>query len=52
MEKKPPRTIRLQLTDEQRKQLLERTGEHVEAVELRLDELEERIAPRSIGTFF
>ncbi len=46
MDKKPER-IRIQLTDEQKKQIKEASGEDVEAIELTAEELEDRIAPVS-----
>ena len=45
-------TVRIELTEEQKKQLLEQTGQEVEAVEFKVEPLEERVTPRSIGTFF
>ena len=51
-QKNPKNPVRIELTEEQRKQLLEQTGQDVDAVELNIEPLEERIAPRSIGTFF
>jgi len=50
--RKSRRTIRIELTESQKKQIREQTGEEVESVELTVEELEQRIAPRSIGTFF
>ena len=52
MERKSRKSVRIELTDEQKKQIQEETGESVDAVELKLDELEERVTPRQIGTFF
>ena len=53
MESKNPKDmVRIELTEEQRKKLLEETGQEVEAVNLKIEQLEERITPRSIGTFF
>lgn len=37
--------IRIQLTDEQRAQLEKAVGKKAEAIELTIEELEERIAP-------
>ncbi|HTJ24453.1 MAG TPA: hypothetical protein VL383_18770 [Gemmatimonadaceae bacterium] len=51
MEKKP-KTVRIQLTEAQRKELREQTGQDVEVLELDLAELEPRITPAQIGTFF
>lgn len=51
MEKKP-NTVRIQLTEAQRKELLEQTGRDMEVLELDLRELEPRITPVQIGTFF
>jgi len=50
--RKSRRTIRIELTESQKKQIREQTGGEVESVELTVEELEQRIAPRSIGTFF
>jgi hypothetical protein len=52
MDKNQNKPIRIELTEEQRKKLLEETGKDVDAVELNVEPLEERITPRSIGTFF
>ena len=43
MEKKKP--VRLELTEEQKRQIREATGKDAEAIELRAEELEERISP-------
>jgi hypothetical protein len=51
-QKNPKNTVRIELTEEQRKQLREQTGQDVDSVELTVEQLEDRIAPRSIGTFF
>ena len=45
-------TVRIELTEKQKKRLREQTGQDVEAVELNIEPLEERITPRSIGRFF
>jgi hypothetical protein len=37
--------VRIQLTQPQREELKQTTGKDVEAIELRVQELEERIAP-------
>lgn len=37
--------IRIELTDDQRKQIKEQSGEDVKALELTTKELEERVAP-------
>jgi hypothetical protein len=42
MEKK---TIRIELTDEQKRKLKEQTGKDAKAVELTAEELEERVSP-------
>ena len=53
MEQKNPRnTVRIELTEEQRKQLREQTGQDLDTVELTVEQLEDRVVPRSIGTFF
>jgi len=46
------KSVRIQLTPEQQKQLRSETGHEVESLEVEVKELEPRIAPRSIGTFF
>ena len=46
MENQHPR-IRLELTDEQRKQIKETSGKDVASLEFTAQELEERIAPSS-----
>ncbi|NIW35212.1 MAG: hypothetical protein GWN32_01105 [Gemmatimonadetes bacterium] len=46
MEKKQP--VRIQLTDEQKKQIREATGKDASAVELTVEELEERVSPRTM----
>ncbi len=44
--------VRLNLTPEQRAQVKRQTGKDAEAVELRVEELEERIAPlRGLSSF-
>lgn len=43
---RPPESIRLQLTKEQRALVRSAIGRDGEAIELRVEELEERIAPR------
>lgn len=43
MEKK--NTVRIELTEEQRRQLEEATGKQASAIEFSAEELEERIAP-------
>ncbi len=43
MEKKKP--VRLQLTEEQKQQVREATGKEAEAIELTVEELEERVSP-------
>jgi hypothetical protein len=46
MEKK---TIRIELTDEQKRKLKEQTGKDAKAVELTAEELEERVSPGKFG---
>ena len=41
----PKEPVRINLTEEQRAQIRSQTGKDAEAVELTVDELEERIAP-------
>lgn len=44
----PQETVRIELTDEQKQQLRERTGQDANAIEFSVQELEERIAPTLI----
>lgn len=44
MEKKGP--IRIELTEEQKKQIFEACGKDASAIELTVEELEERVSPR------
>lgn len=37
--------IRIELTDEQKKQIREKTGKDAEAIELTAEELEDRVSP-------
>jgi hypothetical protein len=48
---KPRQVVRVELTEEQKKQLREQTGQQIDALELSVEELEPRITPRSLGTF-
>lgn len=43
--------VRIELTQPQRDELKQSTGKDVEALELRVQELEERIAPASAARF-
>jgi uncharacterized small protein (DUF1192 family) len=43
--KNPQETIRIELNEEQKQQLRERTGQDANAIEFSVQELEERIAP-------
>jgi hypothetical protein len=43
MEKQP---VRIELTEEQKKQIAEATGKDASAIELTVEELEERVSPR------
>ncbi len=45
MEKHEP--VRIQLTEDQKKQILEATGKDASAIELTVEELEERVSPRT-----
>jgi hypothetical protein len=45
MEKKTDKKVRIELTEEQRKQLREQTGKEASAIEFQAEELEERVAP-------
>jgi len=46
--KKEPEIVRIDLTREQKEQVKREIGKDAEAVELTVNELEERIAPRPI----
>jgi hypothetical protein len=51
VKKDPKRTVRIELTEEQKQKVRDQLGHEVDSVELRVDEhLEDRITP-SIGTF-
>jgi len=52
VDKEPKKRTRVELTPNPRKEPREQTGEEVEAPELRVDELEPRVTPKQIGTFF
>ncbi len=41
--------IRIQLTDEQKRQIREATAREVDAIELNVEELEERISPTTLS---
>lgn len=45
-------TIRIELTEAQRRELREQTGQDVQVLELDLTEMEPRVTPTRIGTFF
>lgn len=47
MDKKQP--IRIELTEAQRKQIQEATGKEAAAIELTVEELEERVSPIRLG---
>ena len=47
-EKKKGKGIRIQLTEEQKKQIRQATGKDASAVELTVEELEERVSPGGI----
>jgi len=42
---KPQNQVRIELTEEQKKQIRQATGKEASAVEFKVDELEDRIAP-------
>jgi hypothetical protein len=44
--RKDKSTIRIELTTTQQERVLEETGKQADAIELSMNELEERIAPR------
>ena len=52
MARKSRKTLRIELTESQKKLIRDETGEELDTVELTVEELEKRIVPRSIGTFF
>lgn len=39
------KTVRIELTEEQKKQIQEETGKEAKAIELTAEELEERVSP-------
>jgi hypothetical protein len=41
--------VRIELTEEQKKQIREATGKDASAVEFHVQELEDRIAPKKLG---
>lgn len=43
------KTIRIELTDEQRRQIKQQTGKEAKAIELSAEELEERVSPGGVG---
>jgi len=47
--KKEPEIVRIDLTPEQKAQVKKEIGKDAEAVELTVNELEERIAPKVFG---
>jgi len=44
--RKSRKTIRIELTEAQKKQIREQTGEEVETVDFTVDEVEQRVTPR------
>jgi uncharacterized small protein (DUF1192 family) len=48
----PKEQFRIKLTDDQKSQIKSATGKEAEAVELSVEELEERIAPAKTGLKF
>ena len=50
MKKNSEEIVRIDLTPSQREQVRKQTGKDAEALELKVDELEERIAPRPLLT--
>lgn len=52
MENKPRKSGRLDLTPASKKEPRKPSGDDADSTELKLDELEERVTPRPIGTFF
>ena len=47
MDKKEP--VRIELTEDQKKLILDATGKEASAIELTVEELEERVSPRKAG---
>jgi uncharacterized radical SAM superfamily Fe-S cluster-containing enzyme len=53
MPRKSRKTIRIELTEAQKKQIREQTGEEIETVDFTVEEPEpQRVTPRNSGTFF
>jgi hypothetical protein len=48
MERKQP--VKIELTEDQKKQIHEATGKNASAIELTVEELEERVSPGGLGT--
>jgi hypothetical protein len=46
MDKDNKNTVRIELTDEQKKQIREQTGKDASEIEFSVEQLEERVAPR------
>ena len=49
MNKDPRKPIRIELTDEQQKQIKDEAGVQPASIEFTIDELEERVAPRRLN---
>ncbi|MGQ0562047.1 MAG: hypothetical protein ACT443_09260 [Gemmatimonadota bacterium] len=49
MDKQKRNTVRIELTEEQRKKIQKETGRNASAIEFGAEELEERIAPVSFN---
>jgi hypothetical protein len=47
MERKQP--VKIELTEDQKKQIRDATGKDASAIELTVEELEERVSPGSLG---
>ena len=45
------KTIRIELTDEQKRQIRSQTGKDAKAIELSAEDLEERVSPGTTGGF-
>jgi len=52
VDKKPKKSPRIELTPETKNHPQKPAGEDADAAELKVDELEDRVTPRPIGTFF
>ncbi|MFN2432779.1 MAG: hypothetical protein ABR599_08190 [Gemmatimonadota bacterium] len=49
MEDKGKKSIRIELTEEQKRQIRTQTGKDAKAIELSAEDLEERVSPGQLG---